>query len=169
MYLILFIIYIYIYCGVTSPINRIYPLWGASPSWFIGSSPSVGRTNQGLDLVVVIASPISVRLPSHIWFISFWSNHMCTTTTHPLWGASPSRFIGSSPSVGRTNQGLDLVVVIASPTSARVPSHIWFISFWSDHMCTTLAITTTRSSPWLVLPTLGDEPINREGLAPQSG
>ena len=32
-----------------------------------------------------------------------------------------------------------------------------------------LAITTTRSSPWLVLPTLGDEPINREGLAPQSG
>ena len=40
-------------CGVTSPINRIYPLWGASPSRFIGSSPSVGRTNQGLDLVVV--------------------------------------------------------------------------------------------------------------------
>ena len=32
-----------------------------------------------------------------------------------------------------------------------------------------LAITTTRSSPWLVLPTLGDEPINREELAPQSG
>ena len=32
-----------------------------------------------------------------------------------------------------------------------------------------LAITTTRSSPWLVLPTLDDEPINREGLAPQSG
>ena len=32
-----------------------------------------------------------------------------------------------------------------------------------------LAITTTRSSPWLVLPTLGDEPINREGLTPQSG
>ena len=31
-----------------------------------------------------------------------------------------------------------------------------------------LAITTTRSSPWLVLPTLGDEPINREGLAPMS-
>ena len=75
-------IFIYKYCGVTAPINRIYPLWGASPSRFIGSSPSVGRTNQGLDLVVVIASPTSVRVPSHIWFISFWSNHMCTTTTH---------------------------------------------------------------------------------------
>ena len=69
------------YCGVTSPINRIYLLWGASPSRFIGSSPSVGRTNQGLDLVVVIASPTSARVPSHIWFISFWSDHMCTTTT----------------------------------------------------------------------------------------
>ena len=23
-------------CGVTAPINRIYPLWGASPSRFIG-------------------------------------------------------------------------------------------------------------------------------------
>ena len=69
-------------CGVTSPINRIYPLWGASPSRFIGSSPSVDRTNQGLDLVVVIASPTSVRVPSHIWFIRFWSDHMCTTTTH---------------------------------------------------------------------------------------
>ena len=68
----------------TSPINRIYPLLGASPSRFIGSSPSVGRTNQGLDLVVVIASPTSVRVPSHIWFISFWSDHMCTTTTHEL-------------------------------------------------------------------------------------
>ena len=72
------------YCGVTAPINRIYPLWGASPSRFIGSSLSVGRTNQGLDLVVVIASPTSVRVPSHIWFISFWSNHMCTTRTHGL-------------------------------------------------------------------------------------
>ena len=30
-------------CGVTSPINRIYPLWGASPSRFIGSSLSAGR------------------------------------------------------------------------------------------------------------------------------
>ena len=68
-------------CGVTAPINRIYPLWGASPSRFIGSSPSVGRTNQGLDLVVVIASPTSARVPSHIWFISFWSDHMCTTPT----------------------------------------------------------------------------------------
>ena len=37
------LVHIYIYCGVTSPINRIYPLWGASPSRFIGSSPSVGR------------------------------------------------------------------------------------------------------------------------------
>ena len=77
-----FILSIIYFCGVTAPINRIYPLWGASPSRFIGSSPSVGRTNQGLDLVVVIASPTSARVPSHIWFISFWSNHMCTTRTH---------------------------------------------------------------------------------------
>ena len=73
------------YCGNTSPINRIYPLWG------------------GVGVV-------------HIWSLQKHLNHM---------------WEGTLADVG-------------------------------------LAITTTRSSPWLVLPTLGDEPINREGLAPQS-
>ena len=53
--------------------------------------------------------------------------------------------------------------------------HIWSLQKLINHMWegtltdVGLAITTTRSTPWLVLPTLGDEPINCEGLAPQSG
>ena len=41
----------YYTCGVTAPINRIYPLWGASPSRFIGSSPSVGMSSSGTHMV----------------------------------------------------------------------------------------------------------------------
>ena len=67
------------YCGVKSPINRIYPLWGASPSRFIGSNQQVEPRARPLKPP---CSPTSVRVPSHIWFISLWSSHMCTTTTY---------------------------------------------------------------------------------------
>ena len=47
----------------------------------LSSSPSVVFgifTFLRLDTL----SPTSVGEPSHSWFISFWSNHECTTTTH---------------------------------------------------------------------------------------
>ena len=65
--------------------------------------------------------------------------------------------------------GAYLIIYFSSDVS------IWSLQKLINHMWEEtltdvgLAITTTRSSPWLVLPTLGDEPINREGLAPQSG
>ena len=66
-------------------------------------------------------------------------------------------------------------VSFISFSKAVVVVHIWSLQKLINHMWegtladVGLAITTTRSSPWLVLPTLGDETINREGLAPQSG
>ena len=66
--------------GTGSP-KRINPInWGSYP------------TLKGLDLVVVIASPTSVRVPSHIWFISFWSDHMCTTPTHGTHMVAPEAY-----------------------------------------------------------------------------
>ena len=67
------------------------------------------------------------------------------------------------------HSGAYLIIYFSSDVS------IWSLQKLINHMWEEtltdvgLAITTTRSSPWLVLPTLGDEPINREGLAPQSG